>query len=206
MKKQFAILLVVFISTPAFSQVKFGIKAGAETTTVPTYELGNGNATIETLKNASWGYHVGAFLRLSFLGIYLQPEVVFASNTFDYDVKTVPTEPATLMSQKFNRLQIPVLVGFKLGPIRLNAGPAASVQIGSPKALISDPNFEDMYKGAVFGYQAGVGIDLLKKLTLDVRYAGSLGEKFGDAVSIGGQSFKLDYGQSSLLLSVGLIF
>ena len=85
-------------------------------------------------------------------------------------------------------------------------GPAASIMIGSPKALINDPNFEDMYKGAVWGYQAGVGIDLLKKLTLDIRYAGSLGEVLGDNVTIGGQTFNLDYGQHSLLLSAGWMF
>jgi hypothetical protein len=206
MKKLFVIAVVVLLSIPAFSQIKFGIKAGAETTTVPTYELGNGTATIDALKNASWGYHAGAFLRLTLLGLYIQPEVVFASTTFDYNVKTAAGTPAVLKSQKFNRLNIPVLVGLKLGPLRLNAGPAASIQIGSPDALISDPNFENMYKGAVFGYQAGVGIDLLKKLTFDVRYAGSLGEKFGDNVTIGGQNFKLDYGQKSFLLSLGLMF
>jgi hypothetical protein len=204
MKKLFAIGLFVLLSFPAFSQIKFGIKAGAETTTVPTYEVGNGSATIEALKDASWGYHAGLFMRVKLGPVYLQPEAVFASTSFDYNVKT--STASDLKSQTFNRLSIPLLVGFKLGPIRLNAGPGASIMIGTPTALINDPNFENMYKGAVWGYQAGLGIDLLKKLTLDVRYAGSLGEVFGDAVTIGGQSFKLDYGQSSLLLSVGWMF
>lgn len=204
MKKLFAIGLIVLLSFPAFSQIKFGIKAGAETTTVPTYQVGNGSATIEALKDASWGYHAGLFMRVKLGPVYLQPEAVFASTSFDYNVKT--STASDLKSQTFNRLAIPLLVGFKLGPIRLNAGPAASIMIGTPSALINDPNFENMYKGAVWGYQAGLGIDLLKKLTLDVRYAGSLGEVLGDAVTIGGQSFKLDYGQSSLLLSVGWMF
>jgi hypothetical protein len=204
MKKLFAIGLIVLLSFPAFSQIRFGIKAGAETTTVPTYKVGNGSATIEALKDASWGYHAGLFMRVKLGPVYLQPEAVFASTSFDYNVKT--STASDLKSQTFNRLAIPVLVGFKLGPIRLNAGPAASIMIGTPSALINDPNFENMYKGAVWGYQAGLGIDLLKKLTLDVRYAGSLGEVLGDAVTIGGQSFKLDYGQSSLLLSVGWMF
>jgi hypothetical protein len=206
MKKVLFVLLVVIISIPAFSQLKFGIKAGAETTKSPEYKLTNGSATIDALKDASWGYHVGGFMRISLAGLYIQPELVFASTTFDYNVKEVASDPGTLMSQKFNVIQIPVLVGFKLGPLRLNAGPSAMINIGSPEALISDPDFEDMYKSAVFGYQAGVGIDLLKKLTFDVRYAGSLGEKYGDSVTIGGQDFKLGYGQSSLLLSVGFIF
>jgi hypothetical protein len=101
---------------------------------------------------------------------------------------------------------VPLLVGLKLGPFRVNAGPAASLQIGSPEALINEPEFEEMYKGTSWGFQAGIGIDLLKRLTLDARYAGGLGEKFGDAVTIGSQNYKLDYGQKSFLLSAGIMF
>lgn len=204
MKKLSAILLVVLMSVPVFSQIKFGIKAGAESTTVPSYDITTGTNNIEALKDASWGFHGGIFMRVKLLALYVQPEVVFASNTFDYTVKTATL--TEVKSQTFNRLSVPVLVGFKLGPLRLNAGPAASIQIGSPEALINDPNFENMYKGAVWGFQAGIGIDLLNKITLDARYAGGLGEKFGDAITIGGQNFQLDYGQKSFLLSLGLMF
>jgi hypothetical protein len=206
MKKLLLILFVALIALPAFSQIKFGIKAGAETTTVPKYELGSGGATIDALKNASWGYHVGAFLRFTLVGIYLQPEVVFASTSFDYNVQAATGDPKTLMSQKFDRLSIPILVGLKVGPIRINAGPAATIMIGSPKELINDPNFKELYRSAIIGYQAGAGFDLFKKLTFDVRYAGNLGKRFGDSVTIGGQEFKLDSGKSSLLLSVGFMF
>jgi hypothetical protein len=205
MKRIIVFLLVMLIAVPSFSQIKFGIKAGIETTQIPTYDVSSsGVNNIEALGNTDWGLHGGLFMRLTLLGIYVQPEAVFVSNSFNYNVTTI--NGTELKSQKFNRLSVPVLLGFKLGPVRINAGPAASIQIGSPKALINDPNFENMYKGAVFGYQAGFGLDLLKKLTFDVRYAGSLGEKFGDAVSIGGQNFKLDYGQSSFLISLGIIF
>ena len=203
MRKLILIGLIIIVSAPVFSQVKFGIKAGAETTTVPTYQYGNGDATIDALKDASWGYHAGIFLRFNLGAVYLQPEVVFASTSFDYNVTTATL--TELKTQTFNRVSIPLLFGLKLGPLRLMAGPAASIMIGSPKALIDDPDFEQMYKGAVYGYQAGAGIDL-GRLTFDVRYAGSLGEKFGDSVTIEGQTFKLDYGQSSLLISVGLMF
>lgn len=204
MKKLFAFVIVISISLTAFSQLQLGIKAGAETTTVPTYKITTGENNIEALKDAAWGYHVGAFLRISIIAFYIQPELVFASNTFDYNVTTV--SGTQLEQQKFNRLSVPVLFGFKIGPLRLNAGPAASFQIGSPGALIDDPNFENMYKNAVYGYQAGIGLDLFKKLTLDARYAGPFSESFGDTVEIGNQSFNLDYGQSSFLLSIGIIF
>lgn len=196
--------MIVMISIPAFSQLNFGIKAGAATTTVPTYDLTNGTNNIEALKDAAWGFHAGAFLRLTLFGIYLQPEVVFASNTYDYNVTTLTV--TQVKSQKFNRLEIPVLLGVKFGPLRINAGPSATVQIGTPKALVDDPDFENMYRSATFGYQAGIGLDILKKLTLDARYGGSLSKKFGDAVSIGSQTFSLDQRQPSLILSVGWMF
>ena len=204
MKKLSVIILVALISFPAFSQIKFGIKAGAETTTVPTYDVTTGTSNITALEDASWGFHGGLFMRIKLLALYVQPEVVFASNSFDYTVKTATV--SEVKSQQFNRLSIPLLVGAKLGPVRINAGPAAAIQIGTPEALIDDPNFEEMYKGALWGFQAGVGIDLLKKLTIDLRYAGSLGEALGESVPIGGQTFQLDYGQSSFLISLGWMF
>lgn len=206
MKKIFVIVLVALLAAPAFSQLKFGIKAGGQSTSFPDYTLGSGAATVKALADATWGFHAGLFSRITILGFFVQPELLFATNSFEYNVKEVATDPGTIVSQKFNRLTIPVLVGFKLGPLRLNAGPAASIQLGSPKDLINDPNFQDMYKGAVWGYQAGVGLDLLKKFTLDARYAGSLGDKYGDAVTIKGQNFKLDYAQPSFILSFGFIF
>ena len=204
MKKILAFFIAVAIAVPTFSQINLGIKAGAATTTTPVYDLASGTYAIEALKDAGWGFQAGVFLRLSLLGIYLQPEVVFASNSYEYNV----TEDAVtdIVKQTFNRLDIPVLLGFKLGPLRINAGPAAAIQIGTPKALVEDPSFEDLYKSATFGYQAGIGIDLFKKLTIDARYGGSLSEKFGDAISIGGQSFALDQRQPSVILSVGIMF
>jgi hypothetical protein len=206
MKKFLVLILIALITIPAFSQVKFGIKAGVSTTTVPTYNItGTGTNTIEALKNASFGLHGGVFLRLTLLGIYLQPEVLLATNSYEYTVNGGPNP----VKQTFNKLDVPVLIGFKAGPVRLNAGPVATVQIGTPKALIDDPNFDSMYKGATFGFQAGAGFDLFKKLTFDVRYEGSLSGKFGDSVTIGGtggQTFKLDSRQPSVLLSIGWMF
>ncbi|MGQ9620432.1 MAG: porin family protein [Bacteroidales bacterium] len=205
MKRLFVVLFIFLLAIPAFTQIKLGIKAGAATTTVPTYDFTTGSNNIEALKDAAWGFHAGLFLRLTLLGIYLQPEALFATNTYEYNV-TMGTNPAILKEQTFNKLEVPVLLGFKFGPLRINAGPAAAVQIGNPKALLEDPDFEEMYKGATFGYQAGIGLDLFKKLTLDARYGGSLSKKFGEAVTIGTQTFKLDQRQPSLILSVGLMF
>lgn len=197
--------MAALLALPAYSQLKFGIKANAATTTVPTYDFTTGSTNIEALKEAAWGFQAGAFIRLTLLGIILQPEVLFASNTYEYNV-TDGTNPTELLKQTFNRLEIPVLLGLKLGPIRLHAGPSAAVPIGSPKALVDDPQFEEMYKSATFGYQAGLGFDLFKKLTVDLRYGGSLSGKFGDAITIGSQTFQLDQRQPSFIVGLGIMF
>lgn len=204
MKKVIIILVIALASLPAFSQIKFGLKVAAATTTVPTYDASSGSTNIDELDNASWGWQAGGLLRFKLAMFSIQPEVLFATTSYDYQVTTSTT--SEILSQKFNRLSIPIMIGINLGPIRIDAGPAASIAIGSPDALIDNPNFDDMYKGALWGYQAGLGIDLFKRLTFDARYAGGFGDKSGDSVDIGGQSFKLDYGQSSFILSVGIIF
>jgi hypothetical protein len=206
MKKIIIVLFAALITIPAFPQlVKFGLKAGGQTTSVPTYDISTGTTNITNIEDWQWGFHGGAFLRIKIAFLTLQPEVVFVSNTFDYSVQQ-GTAPAVPDMQTFNRLAVPLLLGVKLGPIRLNVGPAASIQIGSPKALIDDPNFEDMYKSSLWGYQAGLGIDLFKHLTLDARFAGGLGDMLGDQVSIGGQTFNLDYSQTTFMLSAGWLF
>jgi hypothetical protein len=206
MKKIIIVLLAAFISIPALPQVfKFGIKGGMQSTDLPVYDITSGSTAIEAVKTASWGFHAGAFARIKLLAIYLQPEVVFTTNTFDYNVTENAVE--TLKEQKFSRLSVPLLVGVKLGPVRINAGPAAAIQIGSPEALVNDPDFENLYAGAVWGFQAGLGVDLLKRLTIDARYAGPFSsEVFGETIAIGSQTFKLDQGVPSWIISLGIFF
>lgn len=202
MKKSIAILLFTMMVIPAISQVKFGIKAGAATTTVPEYQVSTG--TITPMQDATWGFHGGIFLRAGIGPVYLQPEIYFATNTYEYNVQT--NSVSDILDQSFNRIEIPVLLGLKLGPVRLNAGPSATVPIGRPSALINDPNWDDIYRGTTFGYQAGVGVDIFNTITLDARYGGSLSERFGDSVQIGNTDFRLDERQPSLILSLGIMF
>ena len=204
MKKLLVLTLAALLVLPVFSQVKFGLKLGANTATVPDYDISSGTNNIEAVKNAQWGIQAGAFLRVGIKSFFLQPELMLASNTYEYNVST--STGSDLLKQKFTRLEIPVLLGVKLGPLHLNVGPSANIQIGSPDALIDDPDFGDLYRSATFGYQAGIGIDIFQRLVIDARYGGSLSERFGESVSIGDQTFNLDSRQPSFILSLGIMF
>ncbi len=211
MKRLFSILLVIMISLPAISQIKFGLKAGVSTNnlsmaTVKTLTSGSTSYTVDALSEAKYGFHGGAFLRLTLLGIYVQPELLFATRTNEYTVTNVQTSASEVVKQNFNKLDIPVMLGFKLGPLRLNAGPSASLLINTPKELIDSPDFESMYSRMTIGYQAGVGLDILKTLTVDLRYEGSLKKYQNQIQNLTGTTVNLDDRSNGFLLSLGLIF
>jgi opacity protein-like surface antigen len=205
MKKIIVILLTLILAAPIYSQVKFGIKAGASTDFTFTDQTLQGTdfeVVLQNAKSAEWGFQGGVFMRATFAGLYLQPELLLATATNSVTYEDVEAGGAAVVyNQKFNKLNIPVLIGFKLGPIRLNAGPAASVMITDPKEIIDGAT----YKRATFGYQAGVGLDLFKKLTVDVRYEGNLNQ-FGNEITILGETFTLDDRTGALLVHVGLMF
>ena len=218
MKKLIAIVFVVLVSIPAFSQIKFGLKAGVSTTSLsmPTIKTvtspassGSNTYTVDALTNAKYGFHFGAFVRLTFFGVYLQPEVLFSTRTNEYTVKDVTNQASPvsyIAKQSFNKLDIPVMLGFKLGPLRLNAGPVGSLLINSPKAIITNPDFKNNYNRMTIGYQAGVGFDLFNFLTFDLRYEGSLKKYQNQIQNLTGTKFTLDDRPNAFLLSVGLMF
>jgi hypothetical protein len=205
MKKIFIILFTLLLAAPLYSQVKFGIKAGVSTDftfTDQTFEGTDIDVIIQSAKDAEWGFQGGVFMRAGFGGFYLQPELILASATNSVTYEDVQAGGAPVVyNQQFTKLNIPVLLGFKIAFLRINAGPAASIMIGEPKDIIDGAT----YKSATFGYQAGIGFDLLKRLTFDIRYEGNLNQ-FGDEITIAGETFTLDDRTGALLLHVGLIF
>jgi hypothetical protein len=98
------------------------------------------------------------------------------------------------------------MLGFKLGPLRLNAGPTGSLLINSPKDLISDPDFKNNYSRMTIGYQAGLGFDLLNFLTFDIKYEGSLKKYQNQIQNLTGTKFNLDDRPNALIFSVGIMF
>ena len=63
-----------------------------------------------------------------------------------------------------------------------------------------------MYKNLTFGYQAGIGFDIVKRITLDLRYEGSLQKYQTQIQNLGGEEISLDDRPNAFLLSVGIMF
>ena len=63
-----------------------------------------------------------------------------------------------------------------------------------------------MYNNLTFGYQAGIGVDIIKRITLDLRYEGSLQKYQTQIENVAGTKFTLDDRPNAFLLSVGIMF
>ena len=132
------------------------------------------------------------------------PELYFnaGGGTVEQVVEGGATE---ILDVKFNRIDIPLLVGVKLGPARLNVGPVGSFVISETTDLTElEPEFELFSSSMTWGFQAGLGLDI-SKISLDVRYEGSL-SALGETFSVGGTDFPLDARPAQWIISVGFWF
>lgn len=150
------------------------------------------------------GYHVGLQTRIKVAMIVIQPEIYF--NAGGGTVEQVVDGGATeILDVKFNRFDIPLLVGVKLGPARINVGPVGSFVISETTELTDlEPDFEMFSSAMTWGFQAGLGLDI-SKISLDVRYEGSL-SALGESFSVGGSDFPLDARPSQWIISLGFWF
>jgi opacity protein-like surface antigen len=185
-----AIILLLLVGYNAQAQIfTIGPKVGISSTTV---KLKDQSAEFSS-GDAAYSYQIGAFARINLLGFYIQPEAYFNSVQGEYVSQGSLGDQTIKLNQ--NKIDIPVLFGFKLGPLRLNAGPVASFNLSSET---DNDDFTNQYKDAIFAYQAGIGVDI-SNLTLDLRYEGN----FTDQGSLG----STDNGKiriNQLMLSVGL--
>ena len=212
MKKFFAILLVALLTIPAFSQLKFGIKAGVRTNSISMNDVkevvaGNTTYSVDAITSAKYGFQGGVFMRATLFGIYIEPELLLSTRTNEYSITDqTPGSVASIVKQNLTKLDIPVLVGFKLGPLRLNAGPAGSILLNTPKELIDSPDLKNLNSRMTVGYQAGIGFDLFKKLVFDLRYEGSLKKYQNQIENLTGTKFNIDDRPNAFIFSLGLMF
>lgn len=199
-----ALAFTLFCTVAAEAQVRFGLRAGLSSDNL-------GKKTIDTedgsigIKDARFGYHIGAFARLGAGKIYVQPELLFNSSRVDFEVTDFSEGLAnTVLHEKYRNLDIPIGIGYKAGILRLQVAPVGHVHLSSNSELGDLPDFEEDFKTLTLGWQAGVGLDLWKVI-LDLKYEGNF-SKFGDHLMVGGEELDFDTSPSRLILSLGVSF
>lgn len=204
--KAIVLIMLAMVSFNAFSQIKFGLRAGVSSSTIKASDVSTPGYQVSTLSNAKVGFHFGLMSQMTIASVYLQPEFLFSSTGGEVEVRNVTTGATRVTDQRYNKLDIPVMVGKKLGPLRLGLGPVASIILNKPSDVV-DPNgtsFASKFNGATFGYQLDLGLDIWK-LALDLKYEGNL-SKLGNGITIGGQERSFDTRNHQFLLSVGWFF
>jgi hypothetical protein len=198
-------LILILLLLPGISSAQFGgtgkfftfgLKVGANFSQLNTLELktprltGPGGIPVvsggqivydffQDNNKTTTGIVGGAFFRFG-RTFFIQPELLLSAKGGSFDlIQSGLTNQQ--IDVRLTTLDIPVLIGFKIGPLRLNAGPMASLTVSENQSLkdalnqYTSQSIDNTFKQAVFGYQAGVGLTLLG-LQLDVRYEGNLSD------------------------------
>lgn len=204
MKNLIFVFAILLSSQLAFSQVDFGIKAGINTFDVNDEILeGDFQEFTIAVREAQYGFHAGVFLRAKVGPIILQPELIFNSDNIDYTFDQGGLGQSVI-NQKYRALDLPVLVGFKLGPIRIQGGPVGHYQLESITDLTEDIRTEEFVDQLNLGWQIGGGFDI-KRLTFDIRYESNDG-KLGESLNVFGQSVQFAQSRNRIVASVGYKF
>jgi hypothetical protein len=109
--------------------------------------------------------------------LYLQPEVLLSVKGGKMNLIREGLETLSL-NAKVGTIDLPLLLGLRLGPLRLNAGPMASLTVmdGDLKGAVrkySNQPMAQTTREAQFGYQAGIGLTF-SGIQIDLRREASL--------------------------------
>jgi hypothetical protein len=190
--------LFLLASIAGSAQVfQLGVRGGVNLFDIQVSEVQDPNNTLESIESGDrkLGYHAGLYGRIQLATFFIQPEMLYTFQNSEVKYTDNGGTEKTL-EVDYSRFDIPVIVGAKLGPIRLGVGPVATFAINKP-----DDAFNQSLSEATFGYQAGIGIDL-GKLSIEARYEGPF-SKIADSITIEGETYQADSRSNTLLIGLG---
>jgi Outer membrane protein beta-barrel domain len=216
MKKIVFSLFFFALAMSATHAQKFdwGIRGGVSTPDVTPADLSGiiikrtSDSLNLKVKDANYGLHGGVWARLRLGKFFIQPEVVFNSSTVTYSLDSIRRGVTNVLKdgvkETFSRVDVPIMLGFKLASFRLNAGPVGHFNIGSSSDLTTVSGFSTKLKSAQWGFQVGLGADF-GRLGLDLRYEGNA-DNFGSHINFGNNSYEFSRAPSRIVLSAAIRF
>lgn len=206
------IIFLLFISSTALTaQVRLGIRAGLVNLNVPSSANmvpsgGSSPALQVDVDEAQFGIQGGLVLQIPIGEKWtIQPEVIFNSNRVDYEVEELRTSGAVtkVLSEKYQYLDIPLLLHYRIGALRLCGGPLGHLYINSTSDLLVYDNYEQRFEELTYGYQLGIGLDIWN-IMLDVRYQGNF-TRFGNHMFFNEERYNFDQRPERLIFSLGIL-
>lgn len=205
MNKVFSILLVA-ASVMGSAQIKLAGKANLLfKTDSPSWQNIKNSAVgayNESGKN-NVGFNVGLSAKVNLpAAFFLMPEIYYTTFKTDFDVPGT----GTTIEAKSNRVDVPVLLGYKLLGDNLGVfiGPVASYN------LSTDNQFDDFSENAknefTVGYQFGAQVQF-QKIILNAKYEGAFSEDQRDFISnTTNETIRYDARPSLFMVGVGYEF
>ena len=205
MKKTFLLIAaLLMMGSAAFAGGGFDLAIGPKVG-YQTAKLSYQKADIKS--SFSNHFTAGLFGRVTIGRVYVQPEVLYfkTSNIFDGHVTGVesdnlfnlPTGANVNLTLNQMNLQVPVMIGVNIldldiVTLRAQAGPTANFVLksqtlydktytldGQQSEIANTTTDEDFDTKAIsWGVQAGLGVDVLKRITLDINYNFGLSKMF----------------------------
>jgi len=184
--KKFILFFVVCIASMSLRAqlpFDFGLKIGYNSSKIST--------DLDYIENNVNKFLAGAFLRVNFNKLYVQPEAYFCSKGGDlsnidgsgsFDLKTI---------------DVPILLGYKIIDqkivnLRILSGPVFSYNLdGDINGIDEIENYN--FRDNCFAWQFGAGIDILF-LTIDARYEKGLKSVISNSVDAKNNMFLVSLG------------
>ncbi len=209
--RSFLFCALLLTTTIATAQLKLGFKGGISTFSVSDESISilNQDGREEfalLLQEADYGYHFGLWTQIKLGNFIIRPELLFNSNSVDFGIfdEDDPDIVGQVFSEKYQYLDIPIMVGITAGPLRFNAGPVGHVFLNSVSDLIRFDDYDENFRALTVGWQGGLGLDVWK-LTFDLRYEGNLNQ-FGDHIRFFGRDYSFSDRPSRIIASLGFEF
>jgi len=206
MKNLLASVLIFFMTFYGLhAQLTYGFRGGINSSNVKLDIARIGNYSFDYARSGL-GFHAGGILQWKISDFFVQPEVLFTSARADVRLTIHDfVAPDTVNGeQRFNRIDIPLIAGYKLGPVKLQTGPVLIMSLGSNSKLLDDYNIRQEFSPVTVGYQFGLGVELTS-LLLDLKYEGNFGYS-GNGININGSPYEMQQWTNQIILSLGFLF
>jgi hypothetical protein len=203
MKNILVAFLILFSAAIAQAQFAFGLKGGLQTLLQNPDDIVIGQPDTSFhfgVSDLKFGTQFGLWFRIGD-AVFIQPELVFNSNRTDFRIGE-NSAGEIIRTEKYQHLDLPVLVGFSAGPIRLHGGPVGHYFLKSTSDLTDFSGYKARWKQFTWGWQAGMTIGT-GRISADIRYEGNF-NKFGDHVTFFGDQYNFANSPSRLILALNI--
>lgn len=201
----FSLCFIFFGSQAQAQKFKFGPRFGVATSSLNGGNFGDFDDFDISFQDGSAEYKAGVFARLQLLGLYVQPEFLFTTSSGNFLVSDLVNGGSEIFSERYYNVEIPIMAGVKLGPFRLQGGPVYKVNLDTNSDFLSVDGFGRGFRESTVSLQAGVGLDIGKKMVLDVNYGFNLSDSRDD-ITLFGQTHDLTQQGAQLSASLGFSF